>query len=274
VKHALVTQLIGVLVSALLFAACGGDDEGTASRPHRNGIAADAGTRAGGSPKPGTDRKREDDGRGRGARHDGAPAIKRPPKSRREALRRLPARLRAKIVRHYTRVVLDAFDLRSSTISVSFGGVEVDVTLSRRTACRARPDEAERILRALRRVVPYPRSVTIAVTGTNEPFATYLSRCAAEAPPGGRGRIVFRKSGSRLHQSHPFRIASKRWSIEYSTTGTFFQVYVLKGKRAQRDPISSRRAGSGRKTFSNGPGKFKLYISGSRDWTVRVRESG
>lgn len=276
-RTALVTgQVLLAIASAVAWGACGGDAEEDAARDSGPGsTVATTAERSG--PGGGRREGRADSRPGRGERkasRNGPTTGKRRPRDRPEALRRLPPRLRAKVVRYYTRVVLAAFDLKATRISVSYGGAEVTVILTRRTACRAHSDEADRILRGLRDAVPYPRTVTVRVAGTDESLGAYLARCERQSLPGSRGRVVFSKSGSRLHRTGPFRISSKHWTVEYTNTGSFFQVFVFKGKQGQQNPISRRKPGSGKRTYRTGPGKFKLYISGSRDWTVRVRDGG
>jgi hypothetical protein len=180
--------------------------------------------------------------------------------------------LRTKLVRHYTRVVLAASDLRASAVRVSHGGVNVEVTLLRRSACRAAPDEDARILRNLKNAVPYPRSLRVGVDGTGQSLREFLATCPPQTLPGAEGRIVYRKSGSRVDETAPFRIRSKRWAVEYVNSGSFFKILVVKGKKGQPRPISRHRPASGKRVYHTGPGTFKLYISGSRDWTVRVRD--
>ena len=264
------------VAAAIALGGCGGDDE-----------QSSAGGTGPAAPKPSTDsvpgraneKRRDDRGasanaqRGRKRGNAGRSKRKRHPRTRADALRRIPPRLRAKVVKHYVRVVLSAFDLKASRIRVSYGGIAVDLTLPGPEACKTRPDELRRILKALRQAVPYPRTVDISVAGNDQPLAAYRASCEQRAAPRGRGRVVFSKSGSHVYQTRPFRIRSKRWTIEYVSEGSFFQVFVFRGKRGQPGPITETRPGSGKRTYK-GAGRFRLYISGSRDWTVRVRDGG
>lgn len=197
---------------------------------------------------------------------------KRGPRTRAEALRRLSPKDRRKLVMHYALVALDAFDLHGARVQVPLGGRVVRATLPKRVACRAHADQAARLLRALRDTIPFPRTVTVAVAGSGEPLGSYLAKSCKRSPPrGGKGRTVLLKRGSHVLRTKPFRIRSKRWTIEYESNGTFFQIFVFKGKAPQPDVINETKPGSGKKTF-RGPGKFTLNIAGANDWTVRVRD--
>jgi hypothetical protein len=208
-----------------------------------------------------------------------APKSKRKGKrhlTRAEVFRRLPVKYRARAVRHYVRVVLSALDLKSASVLVPRGGASFKVTLTEKLACRAHPDEAERILKGVQDAVPYPRTATVVVaTATGEvPISVFGSGdCEPLEPPAGTGRVVFRASGERGSETtKPFRITTKRWTVEYANRGTYFQVWAFKGKKGQPNPIGRRSPGSGKQVYK-GPGTFTLNISSLGDWVVRIREN-
>lgn len=266
VPHHYATRLAALAIGLILaLGGCGGgDDDGDSGAPATGGdpLAREADQREGTKTKKDSteekSRKDEDDDRS-----------KRPPRSTEETLGRLKPELRNRIIRDFAKIVLKAFDLQGSRVTVSASGRVVSVVLARKDACKARPDEAKRILAALRQSVEWPRTVKVSVAGSPQPLGAYVAaNCAKRTLPGGRGRVVLVKSGSNLFQTKPFKITSKTWSVEYVNSGSYFQIFAL-GSRPQT--FSTKKARSGTKRFK-GPGTFRLHISGSRDWTVRVRD--
>lgn len=282
-NHRFVAHLLALgLAAALGLGACGDDDEApsaSSSKPVEN---TGDGERSGGSSQkdgsaPAKDSVGSDDGgakaaRGASERSSKTTRSKRRALTRAEALRRLPRKHRARYVKRFAKIIVAASDLEGGKVDVSYGGVAVRVALPAKVACRAEPNEGDRILRSLKRVVPYPRSVTVSVAGSSQPLPAYLaSSCKRRELPGGQGRTVLRLSGSGVQQTKPFTIRSKRWTIEYVSKGSFFSIFVRKGRRPQRAVTSEETSQSGKETY-RGPGKFTLQIAGTRPWTVRVRD--
>lgn len=284
-NHRFVAHLLAFgLAAALGLGACGGDDEAPSAANSKSAESTREGGKSGGSSeKDGTVRARDSGGSdgdgaepasGSSEKSSKTTRSKRRELTRAEALRRLPRKHRARYVKRFAKIIVAASDLGGGKVDVSYGGVAVRVALPAKVACRAEPNEGDRILRALKKVVPYPRSVTVSVAGSSQPLPTYLaSTCKESELPGGQGRTVLRLSGSGVQQTKQFTIRSKRWTIEYVSKGSFFSIFARKGRRPQRAVTSEETSQSGKETY-RGPGKFTLQIAGTRPWTVRVRDGG
>ena len=254
-----------VVAAALLVAAggCGGDDE---EKPKPSaGPAAPPESRALDDRSSGDEQAKAERDEEKKSKHK----PRRPPRTPEEAVARLPESKRIKLVARAAKLVVKAYDFEGARTSVTGGGRSVSIALPPGQACKARPDEAERILARLKEYTTYARTVTITVGG--QPLRPYLAaNCKRASLPGRGGRTVFTKSGSGQYQGKSFKIRSKSWAIDYVNTGGFFQVFVF-GKNSA--PISTTKPGAGTQRYE-GPGTFRITVSGIRDWTVRVRDGG
>jgi hypothetical protein len=251
------------LAAVVLAAGCGGqsDHSANSSRPQRNVSSA---------PTSNTPRQ--------------SPA-KHAAKAHRHAARRhagvtkggvyragsqVPASKRASVATRTARLVLSIFGLRASSLSASSDGTTVRADVAPGGACAIKSGTGQTATARLQKALPYVQSFQITVAG--QPLGQYLQRNCGQSPlPGGKGRVVLTQTGSGTSTTHSFTVRSSRWTVEYVNSGTFFQVFPLKGSFPRPGAFALRQRGSGRHVLT-GKGTFRLKIGAIGDWTVRVRD--
>lgn len=259
----------------MVLTACGDNEQGkqvatlaeTTSTPTQNPAT-------GAQPKTTTEAQRaEKEGGKKGT--STRPRSKQPAKKRsaEKTLRRLPGRSRAGLARGIVPGVLKLLGFKKARVRVSPSGDAITVIIARAEACTAGPSDEARIAKRIKEPpLSFVRTVRVTVEGSGRRLTDYVAaHCKPRTIPRGRGKVVYEQSGSGIVRTEPFKIRAKRWTIEFENLGSFFQVFVYKGRKLQMTVISETRRGAGKKTFK-GPGRFKLNISGSGDWTVRVRD--
>jgi hypothetical protein len=157
-------------------------------------------------------------------------------------------------------------------IDVSAGGRTVAIAILASSACTAQPGDEARIVRQLKQGLPFLSGVTVAVAGSGLSLASYSSaRCPSSRLPSGPGQVVYRQTGRGFVTTGSFTVHARRWSIDFENGGTFFAVFVLRNGKFQPQTIVARQRTVGSQAFA-GAGSFRLRITGSDRWTVRVRD--
>ncbi len=165
-----------------------------------------------------------------------------------------------------------ASGFRQARIDVGAGGRTVTIAIPAGAACTAEPRDEARIVRQLRQAVPFLSRVSVRASGSDRALSSYVSaRCPRSRLPAGPGRVVYRRTGRGFLTTRSFTVHSRRWSVEFENGGAFFALFVLRNRKVQPKTITARRRTAASKTFT-GPGTFRLRISGSGHWTVRVRD--
>jgi hypothetical protein len=158
-------------------------------------------------------------------------------------------------------------------IVVGADGRTVAIAIPRDLACTARPGEESRIVRRLKLAAPFLASVTVGVADSGKSLAGYVSaRCAKSNLPYRPGPVVYQKTGMAGTTTASFKVRSPHWTVDFENDGAFFAAFVLRNDKPLPHPITASKRTVGSKSFT-GPGTFRLRITGSGRWTVRVRES-
>jgi hypothetical protein len=157
-------------------------------------------------------------------------------------------------------------------IDVGANGSTVAIAIPAGSACTAQPGDEARIVHQIEQGAPFLSEVTVGVTGSGRSLSSYISaRCPSSGLPSGRGRVVYRQTGRGFLTTSLFTVHARRWSIDFENDGTFFAAFVQRNGKFQPQAIVARQRAVGSKTFA-GAGSFRLRISGSGRWTVRVRD--
>lgn len=185
------------------------------------------------------------------------------------AMSRLSVSQRIRVARKAAPVVLTVAGFPHVRVQIVPPAEAIKITIARADACNGRLGDEKRMVLQLKHQLAFLREVTVVVAGTGQSLSVYVGmRCKVLELPPTKGRIVFAKTGTGFLTTEPFTIRSKRWTIDYKNSGTYFNAFVVKNDKVQQRPISSRKRNVGSMTF-RGPGTFRLQIAGS-DWEVRV----
>jgi hypothetical protein len=169
--------------------------------------------------------------------------------------------------------VLTTAGFSQAELAVGAGGRTIAIAIATDSACTATAGDEARIVRQIEQVAPFLNAVTVRIAGSGQSLSSYVSaHCSGSRLPAGPGRVVYRRTDKGFVTTSSFTVRSQRWSVDFENDGSFFAAFVLRytGKPLPRTITSTRRA-SGSRTFA-GPGTFRLRISGSGRWTVRVRD--
>jgi hypothetical protein len=124
----------------------------------------------------------------------------------------------------------------------------------------------------LKQVAPFLSTVTVGVADSGQSLSHYITaRCASSRLPSGPGRVAYTRTGRGAVTIGAFTVHARRWTIDFENDGAFFAAFVLRNGRPLPEVITATRRSVGSKIF-NGPGSFRLRISGSGRWIVRVRD--
>ena len=187
------------------------------------------------------------------------------------AVARMPPAKRAALSRKVARAVMSRYGFLSAKLTVTSSGKGVRASIGRSEACTATSRTEAAVASTLREAAPWLESIEI-VARTGEPLSQYMAgRCRAAALPGGRGRTVLRRRGTRMATIGTFTVRSRRWAIDYVNGGSALSVFVLRNGGPTELSVRSTRRGPGRAIFTK-PGTYKLRIFAVGEWTVRVRD--
>lgn len=269
----------------IALASCGGDDEepkqiGKVAAPGAG--PAGGGTTATGPGTTGTSTTPSSRVRELAAQRDARRKrkVEQLEASEKRARRRSAAR-RVKRAATAAATVVKLVDLEGAKVRIDPGGHRVTVVVPRGRACGVKRSQEARIGSALRKLAPFVRAVRVTVAGAGSLDRYRRVDCKPKQPKGKgkskkeeerkKGKLVYGRTGSGFLETTPFRIGSRRWTIEYATKGRFFRILVYKGDTLLGDPIGKPESGKGERTL-RGPGSFRLRISASGSWSVHVRE--
>ena len=90
-------------------------------------------------------------------------------------------------------------------------------------------------------------------------------------PRSPSGRAVYSRSGDGPFTTPTFTITAERWTVTYRNDGDFFQALILEGGKPRPFVLTSARRGSRTETLE-GPGRFRLRITGADQWSLSVRD--
>jgi hypothetical protein len=187
--------------------------------------------------------------------------------------RGLSAARRIALARGAARTVLLGAGFPQVGIEVAVGGRTLVITIPADSACTARPGDEARIVHQLKQGAPFVSTITIAVAGSGQSLSRYVAaRCARSALPSGPGRVAYYQTGRGFVTTRSFTIRFARWTIDFENDGAFFAAFVLRNGKPLPQVITASKRAVGSKTF-NGAGSFRLRISGSGRWAIRVRDS-
>jgi hypothetical protein len=174
-------------------------------------------------------------------------------------------------VRDLTDAVVVAAGLPYATVDVLDGGSTVIVNVDRKSACGLHASDAsgieDRIINASDVVV----RVKLRVDGTAQSLGRYLRKSCHESPAGdaGIGKVLYSTDGSGTADTPVVTITSKSWKLEWESSSALLQIYVYRDGKLQSVAVNHQGRGGATKTL-RGPGRFKLHVAGTGQWTVRV----
>jgi hypothetical protein len=257
-----------LLTSALIIAGCGGNGDGHPTASIKSVQTTTTPSIASGLPASRVGKRPP-------AKHRAAQPGPAAGGGLAQALQRASARVpqgqRSQAVRGVARMVLAQYGFAAAQVTVRGNAQDVLITLSSRQACTALDTTQANIANLLRKAIPWLRSAELQAQ-TGEPLVTYVrTHCQGPTLPTGRGPVVLTQRGTNAQTSASFTIRSGRWSIEYFNGGDELQIYVTGGGRTPATLNAYRRM-SGRYAPLNGPGTYKLRITGTGEWLVRARD--
>jgi hypothetical protein len=267
------TSLSFVLVFVLALAGCGGGDSSSDKEPSGSEPQTETTAQAPEKRTP-ADRKAKKKPKSNPAEK---PEKTAPPTTRGgkkmlvEKVQDFSPAKRARLIAAVLKPALAVLGLEGSTGTLSADLRTLTVVVPRSRACKASTTDTSPLEEGVRRTLIYVKRVVVIVEGGQSLPDYVAANCKRATVPTTRGRVVWEKSGFGVTDSPTLRIRSKRWVVSYASSGDYFSVFVRKGKKYLSNPITATEAESGRQTYK-GPGRFKLDINGSGDWTVKVTE--
>lgn len=271
-----IASISAVFLTAFVLPSCGGNGSGDEGQPKPQASSSPESNR----PPP-VARGTQGDRRPRRARGEERPSPKRAgkrrvhagkPRTRQEALRRLSPELRPRAIAALAPGVVVKLGYTGAHVTSDAHGRLIRVAVPRSQACAGGPRGEARMVRGLKRTLPFVREVTVTIEGSAFSLSGYAAgNCKPLRVPSSRGRVVFEQNGAGFLDTKPFKIRTRRWTLEFANYGNFIQIFILRGKKLL--PMVARRAkpGGSRKTV-RGRGTFSLKIGAAGSWTVRVRE--
>ena len=109
----------------------------------------------------------------------------------------------------------------------------------------------------------------VTLAGSSQSLPSYRSgHCRTIAPPKGSGGKVFEMmaNGNRYGV---VKITGKKWTVSWANFGVYFSVNVEQNGKPTPDYLYSTEPGTGKKTFTDGPGTFTILMAGP-SWKVEV----
>lgn len=189
--------------------------------------------------------------------------------SPRQQIRRLSAARREALARHAAKAALAIYGIKNGQIGVGSGARSVTVGVPASKVCTLPPDATTRIVGSIKKSAPWVRQVHVTIAGSSQSLASYRSaHCRTTAPPKGSGKKVFEELATG-NRSATVKITGKRWTVSWANFGAFFSVNVEQNGKPAPDYLYSTEPGTGKKTFTDGPGEFTLLMSGP-SWKVEV----
>ena len=281
-------RLALLLALLIAFAAgCGGsgDDD---SKPPPSPVAQATGEEAQGqvaraSAENEKKKKRTEEGDKEDAKDQEASEESDAPKTHEEIeeaqakqYRSLKPKRRLFFVRTVARSVLAQYGLQLAGLELSDRGRDAEISITRKSACRAVASNEPNMTESMKHGVPGLRSVRWVVAGTGKELGYYVLNCPRPEMPDGPGSVVLTHTGvGGPWTSKVFEIKGKRWALEYENVGASLAVIVVpvdkKAKGRYSKPVGSQKPESGRNNYT-GPGKYLLKVHGAGRWAVRVKE--
>jgi len=187
-------------------------------------------------------------------------------------LDKLSAKRREALTRSVAKGALRIFGIsKGAEISVGSGASSVTLGIPSSNACPLPPDATTRITKNIKRGAPWVRSVSLTIAGSSQSLASYRSaHCRKVEPPEvGSGKLLLTASANTYATTHTFKVTGRRWTISWASFGGFFSAQASKDGKATSDYLYSTAPGSGKKTFTDGPGTFQVTANGP-DWKIEV----
>lgn len=166
---------------------------------------------------------------------------------------------------------LQGFGIPDAEISVSDDGYSVIIAISPSHACVARPADVPEILKQLRRVIMYSRSIDLNVA-FHGPLARYVRKdCGRQELPEVDGQVVYSKAGSGYESSPMLRIQSRKWTVAVENSGGVLEVFVLRAGSGElvKPAIKTSGRGVGKRSY-RGPGNFHIIVKSANRWRIRA----
>lgn len=183
-----------------------------------------------------------------------------------------PIARRATLAKAAAQVALLQVGFTDATIHIDRSGRIVTIVIPASSACAAQPGDERKLRDAVRRAASFVAQVSVVVSGARQSLSSYLAtRCRNSLSSSGGGKVVYERSARGVVNAPTFKIRSRRWTVDFSNSGSFLAVFVVKNGKIQGQPIVAKGHKTGSGTFA-GPGRFSLRISGSGTWTVHVRD--
>jgi hypothetical protein len=166
--------------------------------------------------------------------------------------------------------VLAQLGVHNASIDVTSGGQSVTIGIPTASVCGLPPNATTLIVSDVKSVGSWVQSVAVVVAGSQQTLSSYTSAsCRPTQPPTGGGKLIYEKSGQGNLSTAVFTVTTKSWTVSFVNYGGFFAYEVEKNGKTSRDYDFRTSPGSGSKTFDDGPGRFRLEVSGAT-WKVQV----
>lgn len=165
--------------------------------------------------------------------------------------------------------VLKLLGFRNPVVKVDRPATTVTVLIAANEACGHNRATERKVQSGIKHAIHFVRTVNVLVG--SQSFSSYATaNCKPVVLPNVSGKLVYSASGHTGDTTTPsFTISGSSWTVAYENDGSFLSMFVLKDDKYTTQYFTTQTTGTGKQTFK-GHGTFKLRISASADWTVKV----
>lgn len=164
------------------------------------------------------------------------------------------------------------YGLDGTTAMIVDAGRTMSLNVPASKACGLPSGAEGRLSVAVRHRAPWIHTVSMTVGGSS--LSTYTrANCRTEHPPHVTGAKLLEQRGTGYTETKTFHVTAKHWTVAWANEAKFLSGNVEKNGQTIKDFFYTMESGTGRKTFNNGPGTFRLFINGPA-WEITVYDGG
>lgn len=187
----------------------------------------------------------------------------------RKRLKVVPPAQRREFALAAARAVLRSYGYPNVDIRLSKNGEIVTVLIPPADACAQEASRIPEVERRLLEVILFAREVHLMVIGYGDLAAYVRANCKPLQVPAASGRVLWSASGTGLKSSDQFQVTANRFTVSYANNSGELEIYVTRGEQLIEPVIKSDKRETGSQTYA-GPGTFRVTVSGSGSWEVKV----